>query len=233
MEEFLSQAVQNYGFFALIASFFIGVLTSLAPCSIITLPLLVGSAITLSTELDHTSKKVFIYKYSSLFVLGLIISFSTLMLLVSKIGVMLSVAPYWAYILASIATFMIIAYSLGWIDGFDKHEITKRLIKLKLFGAILIELIFGLISTPCATAPLVSIVMASEQSGWIYSYFLVLSFAIGHGILLLFAGISIGFAQNIASNRIINKISNYVNGFFIAVLVIIGFYLLFRAYQIY
>jgi len=62
---------------------------------------------------------------------------------------------------------------------------------------------------------------------------LVLSFAIGHGSLLLLAGMSIGFAQSVTSNKSLNKISKYINGFFIAVLVAIGIYFVYKAYQVF
>lgn len=232
MEEFFTQMIENYGILAILTSFLIGVLTSLAPCSIVTLPLLAGSAVTLSGDMDQKQKKRFIYRYSFLFVLGLVMSFSILLLLVSKAGVILAVAPFWAYLLASIATFVVIAYALGWIGGLDKDKIAKKFIKFKLFGAVILGLIFGLVSTPCATAPLVSIVMAAEQSGWIYSYLLVLAFALGHGILLLAAGISIGFAEGIASSKKLNQISKVVNAVFIIILIVIAFYFIYKAYLV-
>ncbi len=228
MENLLIEYVQDYGLSAILASFGIGVLTALAPCSIITLPLLVGSAVTLSSDLDEKQRKIFIYKYSSLFVLGLIVSFSILMLVVAKIGMMLSVAHFWAYGLASIATFMVVAYALGWIGSVDKSLIAKKFIKYKLFGAVFIGLIFGLVSSPCASAPLVAIISVAEQTGWIYSYLLVLAFAIGHASLLLLAGVSIGFAQSIASNRLLNTISKYINNIFIVMLVVIGIYFIYK-----
>jgi cytochrome c biogenesis protein CcdA len=228
VENLLIEYVQNYGLFAILSSFAIGVLTALAPCSLLTLPLLVGSAVTLSDDLNEKEKKRFIYIYSLLFVLGLIISFSVLMLIVAKVGMMLSVAPFWAYALASIATFIVVGYSLGWIGGVDKQLITHKFLKYKLFGAVIIGLIFGLVSSPCASAPLVAIITVAEQTGWIYSYLLVLAFAIGHASLLLVAGISIGFTQNIASSKLLNSMSRYINNIFIVMLVGIGFYF---AYQ--
>ncbi|MCK5110477.1 MAG: sulfite exporter TauE/SafE family protein [Arcobacteraceae bacterium] len=229
MENILIEYVQNYDIYAILASFGIGILTALAPCSIVTLPLLVGSAVTLSSDLNEKQKKLFIYKYSFLFVVGLIISFSILMLIVAKVGMMLSVAPFWAYGLASIATFIVVAFSLGWIGSFDKNKITNRFLKYKLYGAIIIGLIFGLVSSPCASAPLVAIITVAEQTGWIYSYILVLVFAIGHASLLLFAGISIGFTQSIVSNKFLNKIGKYINTFFILMLIVIGFYFIYKA----
>ncbi|WP_458700457.1 cytochrome c biogenesis CcdA family protein [Sulfurospirillum sp. 1307] len=233
MENILIDYIQQYGFVSLFASLIVGVITSLAPCSIVTLPLLTGSAITLSEDLSPKEKKKFIYKFSFLFVFGLIISFSILMLLVSKVGLMLSVAPIWAYILASLATLLVAFYALGYFGSIDKQKVTDKFIKFKLYGAIIIGLIFGLVSSPCATAPLIAIITVAENSGWIYSYLLVLAFAIGHASLLLLAGISIGFAQNIASSALLNKISKFVNVFFIVTLFIISGYFAYKAYLLF
>jgi len=221
------------GAWAIVASFGIGLLTSLAPCSIITLPLLAGSALGLSKDLNAKQKKVFIYQYSLLFVLGLVISFSLLMLLVSKLGMMLSLAPFWAYLLAAIATFAVVAYSLGWIQGFDKDKVARKFLRFKLLGAVIIGFIFGLVSTPCASAPLVAIITIASQSGWAYSYTLVLAFALGHGMLLLVAGTSLGFTQSVVSSQKIGRVSRVINGFFIVILVGIGFYFLYQTYLVF
>jgi len=152
------------------------------------------------------------------------------MLVVAKIGVMLSVAPFWAYALASLATFIVVAYSLGFIGSVDKTKIATKFLKYKLFGAVIIGLIFGLVSSPCASAPLVAVITVAEQAGWVYSYTLVLAFAIGHASLLLLAGISVGFTQSIASSKLFNTLSRYINGLFIVMLVFIGFYFSYKTY---
>lgn len=233
MEQWLTELMGLYGGWALFASFGIGVLTSLAPCSILTLPLLAGSALGLSSGLSDKEKYRFIWRYSLLFVLGLVISFSILMLLVSKMGVMLSVAPLWAYALASGATFLVVAYALGWIEVVNKDRIAKRFIKFKLFGAFIIGLVFGLVSTPCASAPLVAIITIAQSSGWVYAYALVLMFAIGHGMLLLVAGTSLGLTQKIASSSKINRLSRFINSFFILMLLGIGIYFAYQAIRIF
>jgi cytochrome c-type biogenesis protein len=233
MESFLAEWVVQYGFSALAAAFGIGVLTSLAPCSIITLPLLIGSAAGLSADMPPALKQRFTVLYSLLFVTGLVISFSMLMLAVAKAGAMLSIAPFWAYGLASAAVFAVVLYALGWLGGFDKERIAKKLLRFRLFGAVLIGMVFGLVSTPCASAPLVAVIAVAEQSGWAYSYLLVLTFAIGHGMLLLLAGISLGFAQRIASSTAAARFSRVLNALFISLLAMIGGYFAYQAYLLF
>lgn len=233
IEQMLISMTSQYGVWALLASFGIGVLSSLAPCSIITLPLLAGSALGLSGDMNAKEKQRFIFRYSLLFVLGLVISFSLLMLLVSKMGLMLAFAPFWAYLLAAVATFIVVVYALGWIAGFDKEKVARRFLNLKLFGALVIGFIFGLVSTPCASAPLVAIITIATNSGWLYAYALVFSFAIGHGTLLLIAGTSLGFTQRVVSSAKIHTLSRFINGLFIVLLVGIGFYFLYQSYLVF
>ncbi len=235
MQEQLIAYLSSHGLEAFFASFGVGVLTAAAPCSIITLPLLVGSAVALSSDIKTAQvKKRFTIYYSLLFTLGLVISFSILMLLVAKIGIMLSIAPLWADILAAFASFLVAFYALGWLgSGINKEKIAKKLLRFKLFGALIIGVIFGLVSTPCASAPLVAIITVAQQSSnWLQAYMLVLAFAFGHASLLLVSGISLGFAQSVASSKILAKISRALNGIFIIMLLGIGVYYLYKAWQI-
>ncbi len=233
MEAFLAELVGSYGGMALLASLAIGVLSSLAPCSIVTLPLLIGSVLALSGAMPPSQKRRFTIYYSLLFVLGLVTSFSLLMLLVAKAGALLSVAPFWAYLLASAATFLVVLYALGWLPSVSKEFLAKKLLPWKLYGAILIGMIFGLVSTPCASAPLIAVISVAEQSGWAYSYALVLMFAIGHGALLLTAGISLGFAQSVASSPNVARFSTALNRIFIALLGAIALYFAKEAYVVF
>lgn len=233
MEALLAEGVAAYGPIALLAAFGIGLLTSLAPCSIVTLPLLIGSVVALSQEMDASEKRRFTLYYSLLFVCGLVISFSLLMLAVAKAGTLLSVAPFWAYALASAAALLVAGYAMGYLGAFDKQRIAGKLLQFKLFGALFIGMVFGLVSTPCASAPLAAIITVAEQSSWTYSYLLVLLFAVGHGMLLLAAGVSLGFAQSVVSSRWVGRFSYVVNGFFIMLLVMLGFYFAYEAFLVF
>jgi cytochrome c biogenesis protein CcdA len=108
--------------------------------------------------------------------------------------------------------------------------VARKFLRFKLVGAVIIGLIFGLVSTPCASAPLVAIITIASQSGWVYSYALVVAFALGHGMLLLVAGTSLGFTQSVISSKNISALSRLINDFFIVVLAGIGFYFFYQMY---
>ncbi|MCK4440824.1 MAG: cytochrome C biogenesis protein, partial [Sulfurovaceae bacterium] len=75
-----------------------------------------------------------------------------------------------------------------------------------------------------------SIITVASSSGYIYAYGLIFTFALGHSLLLLGAGISVGFAQSITSSSLITKLSNIINRGFAIMLIAFGIYFAYKAY---
>jgi len=207
-----------------------GALTSLAPCSLLSVPLLVGSAVGLSKDLPKEKKVKFTLIFSSLFAFGVVVSFSILAFLVAKLGMFLSIAPSWAYIIAGLLALFFAFYSLGFIGEIDKNRLFSRLVKLRFFGIFLVGIIFGLVSTPCASAPLVAIISLASSLGNFEAYILVLVFAFGHSLLLLIAGVSVGFTQKVTSNKVISTFSSLLTKFFAFVLIAVAIYLFYKGW---
>ncbi|MFT7005426.1 MAG: cytochrome c-type biogenesis protein [Sulfurimonas sp.] len=230
MQETVLALLESNSFLAFFGAFGAGSLTAIAPCSLVSVPLLVGSSVALNKDLEGRKKVLYTYAFASLFALGVMISFSILGFIVAKFGGFFSIAPLWAYILASVFSILIGLYAWGVFGSVNKSSIMIHLIKYRLFGGFLIGVIFGLVSTPCASAPLVAIITVAANSGYVYAYGLILTFALGHSLLLLVAGVSVGFTQSIASNKIITKVSNYINKGFAIMLLGLGVYFAWQAY---
>jgi len=232
MEIFLLELLESHGALVFAGAFSIGALTSLAPCSIVSVPLLVGSALGMSSHLSPRERVHFTYIFASLFALGVAVSFSILAYMVAKMGYFFSIAPLEAYIGGGLVAIAIGLYSLGVLpEVIDKSRWMSRLITLRYVGAFLIGMLFGLASTPCASAPLVAIItVAANAPDW-YAYALVLTFALGHSLLLLAAGVSVGFAQGVASSSKIAFITGWMTKIFSFALIAIGLYFFTLAYQ--
>lgn len=229
MQESILALLESNSLLAFIGAFGAGSITAIAPCSLVSVPLLVGSSLALNKDLEGRKKVFYTYAFATLFALGVMISFSILGFIVAKFGGFFSVAPAWAYLFASILSILIGLYAWGVFGEIDKSSLMMHLIKYRLFGGFLIGIIFGLISTPCASAPLVSIITVAANSGYMYAYGLILVFALGHSLLLLIAGISVGFAQSITSSAVVAKVSNSINKGFALMLIGIGFYFAWQA----
>jgi len=230
MQESILALLESNSILAFVGAFGAGSITAIAPCSLVSVPLLVGSSVALNKDLEGRKKVFYTYAFASLFALGVMISFSILGLIVAKFGGFFSIAPIWAYILAAIFSLFIGLYAWGIFGSVDKSSIMAHLIKYRLFGGFLIGIIFGLVSTPCASAPLIAIITVAANSGYVYAYGLILTFALGHSMLLLIAGISVGFTQSITSNKAIAKVSNYINKGFALMLIGIAVYFIWQAY---
>ncbi len=232
MEALLTGLLESHGVLMFLGAFGIGALTSLAPCSIISVPLLVGSALGMSSHLSARERVRFTYLFSFLFAFGVAVSFSILAYMVAKMGFLFSIAPLEAYIAAGVLSVLIGLYSLGVLpEMIDKGRWVAKLVRLRFFGAFVIGMMFGLVSTPCASAPLVAIITAATNAPDWYAYALVLTFAIGHSLLLLAAGVSVGFAQSVASNRRLARLTGWMTNGFAIVLLGIGVYFFILAYQ--
>lgn len=230
MQESILALLESNSILAFVGAFGAGSITAIAPCSLVSVPLLVGSSVALNKDLEGRKKVFYTYAFASLFALGVMISFSILGLIVAKFGGFFSIAPIWAYILAAIFSLLIGLYAWGIFGSVDKSSIMVHLIKYRLFGGFLIGITFGLVSTPCASAPLIAIITVAANSGYVYAYGLILTFALGHSMLLLIAGISVGFTQSITSNKAIAKVSNYINKGFALMLIGIAVYFIWQAY---
>ncbi len=230
MQAFIEQLLASDSWAVFLGAFFSGGITAAAPCSLVAVPLLVGSAVALNKDLEGRKKVLYTYAFTALFALGVAVSFSILGLVVAKFGGFFSVAPLWAYLIAGSVSIVIALYALGVVGEVDKSAIVHRLIRYRLFGGFLIGLVFGLVSTPCASAPLFAIMSLAASSGYLYAYGLILTFALGHSLLLLAAGVSVGFAQSVTSSKTVAKLSDWLNKSFALVLLGFGAYFYYEAY---
>ena len=231
MPEFLLQWLHSGSWTVGAGAFLSGALTAAAPCSLVAVPLLVGSAVALNKDLTGRKKALYTYAFTALFALGVALSFSFLGWVVAKFGGFFSVAPMWAYLLAGMLSVLIALYAFGLLGEVDKSALIRPLLRYRLFGGLLIGLVFGLVSTPCASAPLFVIISIAGSSGYLYAYVLVLLFALGHSLLLLAAGVSVGFAQSVVSSSLVAKLSDAVNKTFALLLLGFGGYFFYEAYR--
>ena len=230
MQETVLALLESHSLLAFLGAFGAGSITAVAPCSLISVPLMVGSAVAMNKDLEGRKRVLYTYAFATLFALGVMLSFSILGYIVAKFGGFFSIAPMWAYVVAALLSVLIGLDAWGIFGEVNKSSIMAHLIKYRLFGGFLIGIIFGLVSTPCASAPLIAIVTVAANGGYVYAYGLILTFALGHSLLLLAAGVSVGFTQSITSNSTLAKFSTYLNKGFALVLIAFGIYFAYEAY---
>ena len=89
-------------------------------------------------------------------------------------------------------------------------------------------LFFGIVASPCAM-PVLAVILtfAAAKKDIVFSGGLLLAYALGHWVLVLGAGISVGFAQKILSSRGISNFSSYSKKVAGLILIGVGIYLMF------
>ncbi len=198
-----------------------GLISAASPCVLAAIPLIIGYVGGYS---GGNKKKAAIY--SLVFILGLSITFTVLGAAASAMGQFLSFAGQWLYIgLAVIAVTMGLQL-MGLISIPLPFQKTRQVKSRGLWGAFLLGLLTGTVSSPCAT-PVLAVILAyvSTQGDILYGGSLLFAYAVGHCALIFIAGLSIGLTESMVSSKGIKNFSLYSKRFSGALLILAGLYI--------
>jgi len=218
--ENIQTIIQNNHSLAFLAVFIGGLISAASPCVLAAIPLIIGYVGGYS---GGDKKKAALY--SLVFILGLSITFTVLGAAASAMGQFLSFAGQWLYIgLAVIAVAMGLQL-MGLISIPLPFQKTRQVKSRGLWGAFLLGLLTGTVSSPCAT-PVLAVILAyvSTQGDILYGGTLLFTYALGHCVLIFIAGLSIGLTESIVSSRGIKNFSLYSKKISGILLIIFGIY---------
>jgi cytochrome c-type biogenesis protein len=211
----IEQIVAAYPLLAFGAVFLGGVISSASPCVLATIPLVIGFV---GGYADGDRKKAFLYSVA--FVLGLSITFTAFGAAAGLLGTMFgTLGGPWYLIAGGIALVM-----GGQMMGLYEIRLpVRRDFKPKqggIIGSFLLGLFFGVVSSPCATPVLVVLLTLVAGKGQVlYGIALLFCYAIGHCLLMLFAGTFTGFVEGFVKARGVVNFSLWakrVSGFVVA-----------------
>lgn len=217
----IQQIIRNQQGLAFVAAFAAGLVSAASPCVLAAIPLIIGYVGGYS---EGSKKKAALY--SLIFILGLSITFTLLGAAASMMGGLLGFLGRWLYVgLAVIAVIMGLQL-MGLITIPLPFEKTRTVKSKGLWGAFLLGLLTGTVSSPCAT-PVLAVLLAyvSTQGNILYGGSLLFAYAVGHCALIFAAGLSIGLTESIVSSRGMNTFSVYSKKFSGAVLALAGLYI--------
>lgn len=177
-----------------------GVLTSLNPCVLATVPLVVAF-VGGNREARSPARGVGL---TLAFVAGLAASFAVLGIVAALAGKLLGdVGAFWDYAV------LVVCLAMGaHLTGLVEIPLPSSAVRPAwrgVPGAAALGALFGVVSTPCA-APVLVVVMAyvaSSGASLAYGALLLFTYALGHSVLLFAAGASAGAARALlASERL-------------------------------
>jgi cytochrome c-type biogenesis protein len=192
--ESLAQVVQGNPWMAPLAAFAGGLLTAANPCVLAAAPLMVGYV---AGQEKRTVARSF--SLSLTFAIGLTIMFGLIWFGVWSASTLLPVNA-WKYIAATVCLLM----GLHLLDVLHLTIPTPTGLRPKkkgFVGALLLGLLFGLISLPCAGPVLGALIVVTPMYGAAFGIMLLVAYSLGHCGLVIVGGTSMGFVQRLADSK--------------------------------
>jgi cytochrome c-type biogenesis protein len=202
-----------------------GVVTSLGPCNIATIPLIVGFV---GGSHSLSRSRSFVMSFS--FAIGLAITFMLLGVAAALIGGLIGASTRWWYYLVAAICFVIGLQMLGaiqlnlptWFGGL------REKIGLKgIPGALVLGLVSGLVASQCATPVLAAILSYVMVKGaLVYGATLLFVYALGRGAPVVLAGT---FAGGLKQLQSLGQWSDKIEKVSGVIVLLVGFYFLWIA----
>jgi cytochrome c-type biogenesis protein len=219
----LLQPFSLAGYFLVFAG---GVITSIGPCNITMIPLIIGF---IGGSRDLSRQRSF--SIALVFTVGLSITFVLLGMVAALVGGLLGGSTrIWYYLVAVVCLLIglqmtgILKINLpSWFGGL------REKIRMKgLLGALLLGLISGLVASHCATPVLAAILtyVMAQKIGILYGAALLFIYALGRGVPIVLAGTFTGVFKGFTSIGRWSETIEKVSG---GMIILVGLYFLWIA----
>ena len=231
LEQFVAGAgdyIHTNPWLAVAAVFLGGILTASAPCVLAMIPLMMGFVAGHGDECPTVLRAL---GYSFLFVLGLAATFTVLGMLAALAGhIYGDVSSIWNWVVAAVC--LVMGLHLMGILNFTIPTPVNVQPKIRgAVGALLLGLLFGVVSAPCAAPILVVLLtyLAGSGASVTYGGTLLLAYALGHSVLIIIAGTSMGAARKLIESKGLTRTTDVMRRAAGAVIVLVGAYFVYAA----
>jgi cytochrome c biogenesis protein CcdA len=222
--ETLSTLITRSIWLAPLLALLAGVLTSITPCALSSVPLVIGYV---GGTGNKDAKRAF--KLSLTFAAGMAVTFTALGTVASLLGKLMGTSIKWWYIVLGVLMVLMALQTWEIYDFIPSTYLTSKNTKKGYIGAFIAGILGGIFSSPCATPVLIVLLGIVARSGNIvWGVFLLLLYSVGHSILVIVAGTSIGFVKKVTANYkygTFSKVLKIVMGLAILTIAFYMFYL--------
>lgn len=219
--EHLSNLITESFWLAPILAFLAGILTSVTPCSLSSIPLIIcyvgGTG-------QRDPEKAF--WLSVTFAGGAAVTFTVLGVIASLAGRLLGTSASWWYIILGFLMILMALQTWGIFEIIPSSYLVSKNTKKGFAGAFITGILGGIFSSPCSTPVLIALLaIVAGKGNILWGILLLLLYSVGHGILAVIAGTSIGFVHKLSSSDKYGKASNILKIVMGALILLIGFYM--------
>lgn len=222
----LSKLISESFYFAPFIALIAGVLTSVTPCALSSVPLIIGYV---GGAGNNDTKRAF--RLSLVFAMGTAVTFTILGTIASTLGKLMGTSSSWWYI--SLGILMVLMALQMWevYNFIPLTYVKSKNMKKGYIGAFVAGVLGGLFSSPCATPVLVVLLSIVAKEGNVArGLLLLLLYSIGHSVLVIVAGTSMAFVTKLTSSNKYGVFSNVLKYFMGLIILLIAFYMFYLGF---
>ena len=229
IDSILSQIAEIIGknmWLAPLLAFVAGVLTSVTPCSLSNVPLIIGYVGGIG---EKNTKKAF--AYSAVFSLGTAVTFVTLGIIATSAGKLIGRTSTVWYIVLGVLMILMALQTYGVFNFIPSVNLLGKSKKRGFIGAFLAGILGGVFSSPCSTPVLIALLaIVGGKGNLLWGILLMLLYSVGHSALVMVAGTSIGFVQKINASSKYTTAAAVLKIVMGTAILLIGFYMFWLAF---
>lgn len=222
----IAEVIRNQMWLAPLLVLLAGVITSITPCSLSSVPLIIGYVGGIG---EKNTKKAF--SYSVVFSLGTAVTFVTLGIIATSAGKLMGTSsPVW-YMILGILMVLMALQTWGIYNFIPSINLLSKSKKRGFAGAFIAGILGGIFSSPCSTPVLIALLaIIAEEENLLWGILLMLLYSIGHSALVIVSGTSVGFVQKISGSEKYNKAATILKIVMGTAILLIGLYMFWLAF---
>jgi cytochrome c biogenesis protein CcdA len=204
-----------------------GVLTSLTPCSLSSVPLVIAFVGGAGKGNPKTA-----FRFSLTFALGMAITFTTLGTLASLLGRLFNAGntSLWYLMLGGLMVAMALQ-TWGIVSLIPSSYAQGKNTRRGYAGAFMTGILGGFFSSPCATPVLVALLaLVARSANPVWGIALLLCYSIGHSVLVIMAGTFMGLAGKLTRSVRYGRLAQAANIVLGTGILLAGLYLLYLGF---
>ena len=224
--ETISSLIKGSMWLAPIMALLAGVLTAFTPCALSSVPLVIGYV---GASSNNDTKKAF--RLSLVFALSMAVTFTILGVIASLAGKLIGRTTFWWYIILGVLMVLMALQTWEIYNFIPSTFLINKSTKRGYIGAISAGILGGVFSSPCSTPVLIVLLaVVAGQGRLLWGIMLLLLYAIGHSVLVIISGTSIGFVKKLTASQKYGKASKILKIIMGSIILLIAFYMFYLAF---
>jgi cytochrome c biogenesis protein CcdA len=204
---------------------FAGVLTSVTPCALASVPLVIGYV----GGTGRDTKRAF--RLSLTFAAGSALTFTALGTAASLLGRLMGASASWWYIILGILMVLMALQTFEIFQFIPSTYLMSKNTKKGYAGAFIAGILGGIFSSPCATPVLVVLLgLVARGGNIVWGILLLLLYSAGHSVLAVAAGRSVGFLKKLTASEKYGKFSAVLKYFMGGAILLLAFYMFYLGF---